>query len=162
MQGRGVTDDGLHIGSPFDGAAEIHEVYETIRLALIGGGQGHVDGAAIVVSALDGKALVERYIHPMPLEAAWAMAAAILHASMSGFEPKKKSAAKRSGPDGIDQGEVMASCAVMGVDWRTLGLTDFWALTEGWNAAHSTDSDKGEADPERLSRLMAAHSGKAH
>lgn len=47
----------------------------------------------------------------------------------------------------------MASCAVMGVDWRSLTLADFWTLTEGWNAQHSDE----KPDLDRLKRFREAH-----
>lgn len=46
----------------------------------------------------------------------------------------------------------------MGVDWRTMGWTEYQMLLDGWNAAHDTEKPKGEADVGRLRRFMAAHS----
>lgn len=90
MAGRALIGDGVHIGVPDQAEAAVQEVYETIRLALIGGGEGIVDGATVKVSTLDAKRLVETYVHPMPLSAAWDLAAAIHYARVVGYQPKKK------------------------------------------------------------------------
>ncbi|WP_066282845.1 GTA-gp10 family protein [Blastomonas sp. CCH1-A6] len=90
MAGRALIGDGVHIGVPDQAEAAVQEVYETIRLALIGGGEGIVDGETVRVSPLDAKRLVETYVHPMPLVAAWDIAAAILYARIVGYQAKKK------------------------------------------------------------------------
>lgn len=90
MAGRALIGDGVHIGVPDQAEAAVQEVYETIRLALIGGGEAIVDGETVKVSPLDAKRLVETYVHPMPLSAAWDMAAAIHYARVVGYQPKKK------------------------------------------------------------------------
>ena len=90
MAGRALIGDGVHIGVPDQAEAAVQEVYETIRLALIGGGEAIVNGETVRVSSLDAKRLVETYVHPMPLSAAWDMAAAIHYARVVGYQPKKK------------------------------------------------------------------------
>lgn len=90
MAGRAFLTDGSHIGVPDQADAGALEIYETIRLALIGGGSATVNGEAVKVSALDAKRLVETYVHPMPLSAAWDIAAAIHYARVVGYQGKKK------------------------------------------------------------------------
>lgn len=91
LQGRYHFDDEV-IGFPQEGEAFSEDLFETIRLGLIGGGRGIVDDREVVVSALTAKSLVERYVHPAPLREAWAIAAAILGARVEGYSPPKKAA----------------------------------------------------------------------
>lgn len=77
-----------------EGEAYAEDLFETIRLGLIGGGRGIVNGSEVEVSALAAKTLVERYCHCAPLRESWAVAAAILAAKIEGFEPKKAEPAK--------------------------------------------------------------------
>ncbi|MDF0543332.1 gene transfer agent family protein [Sphingobium sp. H39-3-25] len=89
MLGRG-TIEGLPIGLPEHGEAFASDLFETIRLGLIGGAEGIVDGAAIKVSPGIAMKLVERYCHNAPLRDSWALAAAILMARIEGYNPPKK------------------------------------------------------------------------
>lgn len=91
MAGRFLTDSGEGVGHPQLGEAFAEDIYETVRLALIGGGKGLVDGKEIEVSALTAKRLVETYVHPAPLMESWGIAAAILGAKIVGYAPQKKS-----------------------------------------------------------------------
>ena len=84
--------DGASLALPAEGEAFAEDLFETIRLGLIGGGEGVVDGQAVAVSALTAKLLVERYSHSAPLREAWATAAAILGARVEGYTPPKKKA----------------------------------------------------------------------
>ncbi|MET3710415.1 hypothetical protein ABIC65_001095 [Sphingomonas trueperi] len=77
-----------------DGEAFAEDLYETIRLGLIGGGRGLVNGQEITVSALRAKQLVETYCHPAPLRECWTIAAAILGARVEGYESPKVGPAK--------------------------------------------------------------------
>ncbi|GLI99118.1 gene transfer agent family protein [Sphingobium sp. BS19] len=81
MRGRGVLD-GEPIGMAWQGEAFDIDLFETIRLGLIGGG----------IPATEAKKLVERYCHPAPLRESWALAAAILMARVEGYDPPKKAA----------------------------------------------------------------------
>lgn len=74
--------------------AYAEDLFETIRLGLIGGGRGMVDGREIDVTPLTAKALVERYCHPRPLKESWAVARAVVLAKIEGYEPKKEEPAK--------------------------------------------------------------------
>ena len=100
LRGRYVID-GEVVGIPHEGTAYDTDLFETIRLGLIGGGKGLVDGKEVEVSALRARELVERYCHPAPLREAWGLAAAILTAKIEGYDPGpnveagEKPAAKR-------------------------------------------------------------------
>jgi hypothetical protein len=65
------------------------DLYETIRLGLIGGGRGMVAGEEVEVTPMTARTLVERYCHSRPLRESWAIAASILMAKIEGYEPKK-------------------------------------------------------------------------
>lgn len=73
-----------------EGESFAEDLFDTIRLGLIGGGRGMVNGEEVEVSALAAKRLVERYCIDRPLVESWAVAAAILAARVVGYEPKKK------------------------------------------------------------------------
>ncbi|GAA4827503.1 hypothetical protein GCM10023232_27270 [Sphingosinicella ginsenosidimutans] len=81
--------EGVPIADTSAGLAHTDDLFETIRLGLIGGGRGIVAGKEVAVSALLAKQLVERYCHCAPLKESWAVAAAVLAARIEGYEPKK-------------------------------------------------------------------------
>lgn len=89
---KGRQYDILHdvlIADTAAGESYAEDLFETIRLGLIGGRRGLVDGKEVEVNALTAKALVERYCHPAPLKESWAIAAAVLAARIEGYEQKK-------------------------------------------------------------------------
>lgn len=88
MAGRYVMGDQA-VGVPHEGQAFTADVYQTIRLGLIGGGSALVDGAHVRVDALAASKVMERYIYPAPFEAAWNIAVAILSAKVVGYVPPK-------------------------------------------------------------------------
>lgn len=77
-------------GAAHEGQATSQEIFETIRLGLIGGGKGIVQGQEIAVSPLLARQLVERYAHPAPIKDSWSVAAAVLAARVEGYFPPKK------------------------------------------------------------------------
>lgn len=91
--------EGVAISDTTAGEADSRDLFETIRLGLIGGGRGLVDGKEIEVSALTAKTLVERYCHAAPLKESWAVAAAILAAKIEGYAPKKDEPAQGPAAD---------------------------------------------------------------
>ena len=99
LQGRYLLDGGT-IGVPSEGEAFVEDLFETIRLGLIGGGLGIVNGAEVAVNAITANKLVERYCHPAPLREAWTLAAAILAARFEGYTPpaNKKKARRAAKP----------------------------------------------------------------
>lgn len=98
LRGRYVFE-GEIVGLPHEGEAYAEDLYEVIRLALIGGAKGLVDGREVAVSAVTARHLVERYVHPpVPLREGWAVAAAILSALVEGYTPPKAEPAKEPAP----------------------------------------------------------------
>lgn len=71
---------------------KVEDIVDTIRLGLIGGNAGMVDGREITVSPMLAKGLVDRYVMEQPLIDGWNTAAAILLACIQGFDPPKKKA----------------------------------------------------------------------
>lgn len=86
VKGRYLVDDGV-LGLPHDGEAYAEDMLETIRLALIGGGGGMVNGMEVKVDQRRARTLVERYCHNAPLREVWNLAAAILTARVEGYTP---------------------------------------------------------------------------
>lgn len=73
------------------GAAMVREIRETIRLALIGGNQGIVDGEELEVGPLRAKQLVDLYCYPArPLSEGVTLAWLILSSAIFGVRLKKK------------------------------------------------------------------------
>lgn len=89
LRGRYIIGDEI-VGMAHEGEAFDTDLYETIRLGLIGGGAGLVDGVEVKVDALKARQLVERYVHPAPMREAWTLAAAVLSAKIEGFDPGPK------------------------------------------------------------------------
>lgn len=89
MKGRYLIGE-IVVAPPAEGEAFDTDLFETIRLGLIGGGRGLVGGKEVQVNALTAKSLVERYCHAAPLKDSWALAAAILGARIEGYTPPKK------------------------------------------------------------------------
>lgn len=102
MRGRTVID-----GTPFafaeEGQSFAEDLFEVIRLGLIGGGKGVVDGREISVNAVTARTLVERYCHSAPLRDSWNIAAAILLARVEGYDPPKAEPPKAAAPDTTTQ-----------------------------------------------------------
>lgn len=89
LRGRYVVD-GQIVALPHEGDAYSEDIFETIRLGLIGGGKGIVNGSEVEVSALTAKRLVETYCHAAPLREPWSVAAAVLAARIEGYDPGPK------------------------------------------------------------------------
>lgn len=81
---------GEAVGVPAEGEAFAEDLFETIRLGLIGGGLGVVNGQEVKVNAITANKLVQRYCHEMPLRDSWSIAAMILDARINGYTPEKK------------------------------------------------------------------------
>lgn len=83
-RGRHMFGD-VAVADPAAGEAYDQDLFETIRLALIGGGKGIVNDQVVRVDAGKARKLVERYCHTAPLKDSWAIAAAILGARIMGY-----------------------------------------------------------------------------
>lgn len=90
LKGRYVLPDGSEVGAPHEGEADPLDLFEVIRLGLIGGGKGRVNDAPVVVDDIMARKLVERYSHNAPLRRAWDLAASIMAARIEGYDPPKK------------------------------------------------------------------------
>lgn len=80
------------------GGWSIHDVVETIRQALIGGGKGEVNGAHVEVTALRANSLIDNYIDGQAIAEHHLTAKAIIAALYVGYTPpsvKKKAPVKR-------------------------------------------------------------------
>ena len=81
------------------GSAMMADVRETIRLGLIGGGSGMVDGVEVEVGPNTARALLDAYVYPTrPLSEGILVAWRILHAAIHGIELKKKAEAPAPAP----------------------------------------------------------------
>lgn len=84
----------VHVGDPTAAQYAIADVLEPIRLGLIGGGIGRVNGEAVTVDPIRAQELMDLYCYPArPLSEAWTFAVSILTACIEGWvdpDPKKK------------------------------------------------------------------------
>lgn len=94
LKGRYLLEGGDVLGLANEGEAYAEDLFETIRLGLIGGAGGLVDGREVKVDALTAKRLVENYCHAAPLRESWSVAAAILGARIEGYTDPKAAPAK--------------------------------------------------------------------
>lgn len=95
MRGR-FEGPGGSFGFAMDGQAGAKDLRETIRLALIGGGEAFIDGAVAKVDSHRALQLVDLYCPPVaPAEGAWNLAAAILDAVVHGRDRPEPSKADR-------------------------------------------------------------------
>jgi hypothetical protein len=74
----------IDIADPFNASFMESDVLDTIRLGLIGGGGGVVDGEEVRVGPTRAQELVVRYVIGQPLADAWMIAFAVLGARMHG------------------------------------------------------------------------------
>lgn len=89
LKGRYSRVDGGSIGLPEEGAYHVEDLLETIRLGLLGGNHGLVNGVPVTVDPLSARRLVEAYCYPArPLSESWTLAAAILSATIIGYQAK--------------------------------------------------------------------------
>lgn len=89
LRGRYPTGEGSEtFGVPTEADWHVMDLLDTIRLALIGGGGGTVDGQPVKVDPTRARELVTAYVFPArPLQEAWTLAAAILTALIVGYQP---------------------------------------------------------------------------
>lgn len=94
LKGRYVLPDGGGFGMPTEAEYAVGDLLETIRLGLLGGGRGTVNGEEVKVDPALAQSLMETYCYPArPLNEAWELATAILTVCCEGYtEPdiKKK------------------------------------------------------------------------
>lgn len=68
----------------------IQDIVEPIRQALIGGGEGEVDGEVVKVTPITANRLIDAYVLNRPLQEGWAMSYAIVGGLIEGYDPPKK------------------------------------------------------------------------
>lgn len=85
LSGRYVNSDGSTFGYPLEAKYRIEDLLNTIRLALIGGGGGTVNGQTVEMNPVRAGQLVQAYCYPeRPLTETWTLAAAIMAATVEG------------------------------------------------------------------------------
>lgn len=91
LKGRYVTPTG-EVGAMNEAAANPIHIWEVIRLGLVGGASGNVNGETVEVDATRARKLVEQYCMApgVSLRSAWDLASAILAARVEGYDPPKK------------------------------------------------------------------------
>lgn len=83
------------IGDPTQAEYRVEDILVVIRQGLLGGGKAIVDGAEVKVDAARVNELMQSYVFPAdgcPLKDAWALAAAILHPAIEGYDPPGEAA----------------------------------------------------------------------
>lgn len=78
------------------GGWSIHDVVETIRQGLIGGGKGEIDGRPVEVTALRANSLIENYVDGHAIAEHHITARAIIAALYVGYAPAQE--AKKKAP----------------------------------------------------------------
>jgi hypothetical protein len=82
--------------NPLQAEFRYEDVVEVIRLGLIGGNKGLVDGQTIEVPPTKAMQLVRDYVHTRPLLENWKVASAILSAFLIGYvDPDEVEAAEK-------------------------------------------------------------------
>lgn len=113
MRGR-YEANGETLALAAEGLATPQECWETIRLGLIGGNMGYVDGKQITVDAALARRLVENYVQPVPVIQAWNLAAIILDRRIYGrpARPEEEGSKEPAIPlDAVPAGSVAAFLA---------------------------------------------------
>lgn len=98
VKGRYLALDGATIGDPTEAEWYTADLYETVRLGLIGGGEGTVNDAPVKVGPVDAKRLADSYVTGRPWKEAWAIAAAVLTACVEGYRPPETPTVKKAEP----------------------------------------------------------------
>lgn len=98
LRGRYRLRDGEAFGEPLEADFHHNDLWWTIRLALIGGGRGEVDGQEVLVNPIRADELMATYVEPMPWGERWTLAAAILQACMQGYRAPDDAQKKAAPP----------------------------------------------------------------
>jgi hypothetical protein len=100
MAGRFIDrDNGDIVLNPLLAEFRYEDVLEVIRLGLIGGNHGIVNGEQIAVTPTKALQLVREYVHARPVMENWRVASAILNAFLIGYsDPDKASSAEKKRP----------------------------------------------------------------
>lgn len=87
MAGRYKDTNGDIVLNPLEAQFKAQDVRDTIRLGLIGGGKGTVDGQQVAVDPTKARRLVADYVDTRPLLETWRIASAVLAAFVVGYSP---------------------------------------------------------------------------
>lgn len=94
MAGRYTDREGAIVLNPLHAEFRYEDIAEVIRLALIGGARGMVDGKAVEVTPTKALQLVRDYVHSRPLLENWKVASAVLSAFLIGYTDPDKAEKK--------------------------------------------------------------------
>jgi hypothetical protein len=164
LKGRYVLGDQT-IALANEGEAHAEDLFETIRLGLIGGGRGMVDGKEVTVSAIQARTLVERYCHAAPLRESWAIAAAVLAARVEGYSPPGETDADKK-KDGAEPEEVTATASTSDESSPTAPSSEPTGSaspsgntrrSSGTGTARTTRKPRTSPDFGKLRRMMSLH-----
>lgn len=92
IRGAARGPNGSVVLHPASAGFRVEDLFETIRLGLIGGNSGEVDGKTIEVDPRLALRLMKNYCYNRPLVEAWQLAASIMLAVISGFTPPEDQA----------------------------------------------------------------------
>lgn len=84
MRGR-YMDGGDVVLNPLEAIFKVQDITETIRLGLIGGASGLVNGEPVKVTPEKALALCRQYVEGRPLLDIWKIAAAIMNVCLIGY-----------------------------------------------------------------------------
>jgi hypothetical protein len=94
---RGRYRDGEDIVlNPLEAVWKVQDISETVRLGLIGGGSGLVNGEPVKVTPEVALAMCRKYVEGRPLLDIWKIAAAIMSACIIGYADPAGAAQKKT------------------------------------------------------------------
>lgn len=96
MAGRYMDRAGDIVLNPMEADFRYEDVVEVIRLGLIGGGRGTVDGKSVEVTPTKALQLVRDYVHSRPLLENWRVSSAVLSAFLIGYTDPDAPAQKKT------------------------------------------------------------------
>lgn len=85
LAGRYRDNEGNIVLNALEAKFKYEDITETIRLGLIGGGTGFVDGKTVTVDPASALRLCRAYVFARPLLETWKIAAAVLSACVVGY-----------------------------------------------------------------------------
>lgn len=99
MSGMYRDADGAWIVMPGEARWTNKELVEIVRQGFIGGGKAVIDGVEKAVNDFQINDAITSYLDERPRVELWKLAAAILHATMEGYEPGEAEGAKPPAPE---------------------------------------------------------------
>jgi hypothetical protein len=99
MSGVYRDTDGAWIVLPSEAKWSNKELVEIVRQGFIGGGKAIIDGVEKPINDFQVNDAISHYLDERPRVELWKLAAAILHATMEGYEPGEAEGAKPPAPE---------------------------------------------------------------